>query len=182
MVTEQKKVAVLIDNLYEELEFWYPYYRMKEAGYEVYSVAAENRQYIGKNGLKVFPDKTINEVLSTNFNCLIIPGGFAPDYLRREPQIVEFVKRIYEKNNFIAAICHGPWLLSSAGLIRNKMITSFYSIKDDLVNAGAYWIDQDVVVSDRIITSRNPDDLPTFCKTIIELVEEFQPEEEEVIL
>lgn len=168
MILQGKNILVLIAEFFEEIEFWYPYYRMIEAGANVVSVGATQGIFVGKNGMKAKSDEIIDNVKPENFDAIIIPGGFAPDYLRREPKIVDFVRRMNEQGKITAAICHGPWLLASAKIIRNKTVTSFYSIKDDLVNAGAYWIDQDVVVDGGIITSRKPADLPVFCKTIIE--------------
>ncbi|HOK14449.1 MAG TPA: type 1 glutamine amidotransferase domain-containing protein [Candidatus Kapabacteria bacterium] len=170
MCLEGKNIAILLAEFYEEIEFWYPYYRMKEAGAKVLSIASTNNVFAGKNGLKAKPDEIISNIGPENFDAVIVPGGFAPDYMRRDPQIIDFVRRMNEQNKLTAAICHGPWLFASAKIIVNKTVTSFYSIKDDLVNAGAYWIDQEVVVDGKIITSRNPNDLPIFCKTIIELL------------
>ncbi|MDD2427351.1 MAG: type 1 glutamine amidotransferase, partial [Eubacteriales bacterium] len=102
-----------------------------------------------------------------DYDALVIPGGFSPDYMRRNPATVEFVRAMVAADKVVAAICHAPWMLASADAIRGKKVTSFFSIKDDLINAGADWVDQEVVVDGKIITSRNPKDLPVFLKTII---------------
>jgi protease I len=168
MLLQNKNIVILIAEFFEEIEFWYPYYRMLEAGANVVSVAATQGLFIGKNGMKAKCDEIIDNIKPEHYDAVIIPGGFAPDYMRREPKIVDFIRRMNEQGKLTAAICHGPWLLASAKIIKNRTVTSFYSIKDDLVNAGAYWIDQDVVADGKIITSRKPSDLPVFCKSIIE--------------
>lgn len=168
MVLEGKRIAIFLEKFYEETEFWYPYYRMKEAGAVVDVIAPKVDTYKGKNGLPAKADKGIAEVSPDDYDALIIPGGYSPDHMRRSPEMVEFVKEMNEQGKMIAAICHAPWMLASAGIIKGRKVTSFFSIKDDLINAGAQWVDQEVVVDNNIITSRNPDDLPVFCKTLIQ--------------
>ncbi len=174
MMLDGKKIAILIADYFEETEFWYPYYRFKEANAEVTVVGAVNGVFVGKNGMKARSDIGIDAVKAEQFDAVVVPGGFAPDYLRREPAVVDFVRRINEQGKVTAAICHGPWLFATAKIVKNRNLTSFYSIKDDLVNAGAYWIDQEVVVDGHLITSRKPADLPIFCKTIIEKIAKKQ--------
>ncbi len=168
MLMENKRIAIFIAEMYEEIEYWYPYLRMKEAMADVTTIGATVDSFAGKHGIKATADVSIDHVKPDQFDALIIPGGYAPDYMRREPAMVDFVRRIHEQGKVIAAICHGPWLLASANILKNRTVTSFYSIKDDLVNAGAYWIDQNVVIDGQLITSRNPEDLPIFCKSFIE--------------
>lgn len=168
MTLRGKNIAVFIENMYEDLEFWYPYLRMKEAEASVCIIGPKVEEYTGKNGLKVKSDQSIIGVKPQEFNALIIPGGYSPDKMRRTPEMVDFTRKMYDEGKWVAAICHGPWMLASAGILKGKKITSFFSIKDDLVNAGAEWFDQDVVKDGQLITSRNPNDLPVFCKTIIE--------------
>jgi len=163
-----RKIAVFIENLYEDLEFWYPYLRMKEEGADTVIIAPKVDTYKGKHGIPVKSDQSIIAVKPDEFNALIIPGGYSPDHMRRVPEMIEFVKDINNQNKTIAAICHAPWMLASAGILKGKKVTSFYSIKDDIVNAGAEWIDQEVICDANLITSRNPNDLPAFCKAIIE--------------
>jgi len=143
---------------------------MIEVGAKVSIIAAEKRTYKGKNGMKISSQIIIDNCKSEVFDALIIPGGFAPDYMRRKSLMIDFVKKMYEKNKLIDAICHAPWMLISAGILNKKQITSFYSIKDDLVNAGGYWIDQEVVIDGNIVTSRKPDDLPAFSKAFIDVL------------
>ncbi len=158
---------MFIEDLYEDLEFWYPYYRLKEEGAYVTVIGPEIDDYKGKHGLPAQADMTIEKARPADFEALIIPGGYSPDRMRRHPLMIEFVKEIYEADKVVAAICHGPWMLASADIVEGKRITSFFSIKDDLINAGAEWVDQDVVIDSNLITSRSPDDLPAFCKKII---------------
>jgi protease I len=170
MKLQGKKIAVFLEKMYEDLEFWYPYLRMKEEGAEVIAVAPKVDTYNGKHGLPAKADQAIIAVNEDEFHALIIPGGYSPDHMRRVPEMIEFVKKMNRSGKIIASVCHGPWLLASAGIIKGKKLTSFYSIKDDLVNAGAVWVDQEVVCDGNLITSRNPHDLPVFCKTIIKLL------------
>ncbi len=162
-----KRIAVFVANLFEDLEFWYPYIRMREEGAEVISIGPKKDTYTGKHGLTAKADKAIHEVQASDYDALIIPGGYSPDHMRRSPKMVEFVKEMDQAGKVIAAICHGGWMLASADVIRDKKVTSFFAIKDDLVNAGAHWDDKEVINDANIITSRMPDDLPVFCKTII---------------
>ncbi|MBN1290867.1 MAG: type 1 glutamine amidotransferase [Candidatus Latescibacteria bacterium] len=166
-----KKIALFVENLYDEREFWYSYYRMQEEGAEVVVIAPKAYTYKSKTGMEATADKSINDVKASQFDALIIPGGFAPDFMRRTPKMVEFVKHMHEDGKVIGAICHAGWMLASAGILKGKKVTSFFAIKDDVVNAGAEWIDREVVRDGNIITSRKQDDLPAFCKTIIEALQ-----------
>lgn len=163
-----KKVAILVEDLFEDLELWYPLLRMKEEGAEVVVVGPEKRTYKGKHGVPVEADITSAQAKADDFDAVIIPGGYSPDRMRRDPKLVEFVKEAGEKGKVVAAICHGPWMLVSANLLRGKKATAFFAIKDDVVNAGAEFVDAEVVVDENIITSRTPKDLPAFSKAIIE--------------
>jgi protease I len=163
-----KRIAIFIEKMYEDLEFWYPYLRMKEEGADVVIIGPKVDTYTGKHGVPVKSDQSIIGVNSSEFNALIIPGGYSPDHMRRVPEMVQFVKEINEQGKMIAAICHAPWMLASAGALKGKKVTSFFSIKDDLIHAGAEWIDQEVICDQNLITSRNPNDLPVFCKAIID--------------
>lgn len=170
MRLKNKRIAIFIEDYYEDTEFWYPYYRMNEEEAEVVVISPEIKSYTGKRGLTAKSEKTIYEVNADDFDALIIPGGYSPDRMRRIPEMVEFVRKMNEQNKVIASICHGPWMLASAEIIKGKKMTSFFSIKDDMVHAGANWIDEEVVKDGNIITSRKPDDLPAFCKAIINSV------------
>ncbi|HSD63060.1 MAG TPA: type 1 glutamine amidotransferase domain-containing protein [Ignavibacteriaceae bacterium] len=166
-----RKIAIFLEKMYEDLEFWYPYIRMKEEDADVCVVAPKVESYTGKYGLPAKADQSIVAVKTEEFNALIIPGGYSPDHMRRVPEMIEFVKKMNEEKKPIAAICHAPWMLASADIIKGKKVTSFFSIKDDLIHAGAEWVDQEVVKDGNIITSRSPNDLPAFCKEIIKTLE-----------
>jgi protease I len=172
MRLKDKKIAIFLADLYEDLEFWYPYIRMQEAGAEVTAIGPKAQQYAGKHGLPANAEKAIHEVKAIEYDALIIPGGYSPDHMRRSPEMVKFVQEMHKQRKPIAAICHGPWMLASADIIKGVKLTSFYSIKDDLVHAGAEWVDEKSVHDGRanIITSRDPHDLPAFCTEIIEVV------------
>jgi len=166
-----KKAIILVENLYEEMELWYPYYRLKEEGVDVKIVCPNQNKlstYKGKNGYPAAPDLSINELNLDEIDAILIPGGFAPDYLRRYDEIIELVKVAFEKNKIIAAICHGPSVLISADILKGKKATSFMAIKQDIINAGANYVDKEVVIDNNLITSRTPADLPAYCKAIID--------------
>jgi protease I len=167
MSLEGKRIALFVADIYEDLEFWYPHYRMIEEGAEVVVIGPTTDKVRGKNGLPATPDKAIHEVKADNFDALIIPGGYSPDHMRRNEKMLEFVKAMHKQDKVIAAICHAGWMLASAGIVEGKKVTSFFSIRDDMVNAGADWVDQEVVQTDKIITSRTPKDLPAYCRHII---------------
>ncbi|MBD3233603.1 MAG: DJ-1/PfpI/YhbO family deglycase/protease [candidate division Zixibacteria bacterium] len=173
MALNGRKVAILVADYYEDMEFWYPYYRLKEEGAKVTVIGAEQSTFSSKHGLPAKSDIAVKDANINDFHALIIPGGYAPDHMRRSPDLIEFVREMFVGTKVIAAICHAGWVLASAGIINGKRITSFYSIKDDLVNAGGNWVDEEVVRDGTLITSRNPNDLPAFCKTIIATINEL---------
>ena len=162
-----KKIAILVDDIYQDLEVWYPYLRLKEAGFEVYSVGCEKKTYKSKHGYEIKSDLSINEALSVDFEGVIIPGGYAPDILRRHQEVLSFVRKLNEDSKIVAAICHGLWVAASAHILKGKKCTCFYAIKDDVVNAGATYLDEEVVVDGNLISSRKPEDLPAFLRAII---------------
>jgi protease I len=164
-----KKVVLLTENLYQELELWVPYYRLKEEGAEVVVVGSgSNRTYTGKYGYPIEVNKEAKEIDVSKFDGVVIPGGYAPDVMRRYPEMVRIVREAHQKGKVIAAICHAGWMLVSAGILKGKKVTGVSAIKDDLVNAGANYLDQEVVRDGNLVTSRKPDDLPAFCREIIE--------------
>jgi protease I len=164
-----KKVVVLIENNYQDLEFWVPYYRLKEEGVEVTVVGSgSSRTYTSKYGYPVDADREAKEIDISKFDGVVIPGGYAPDLMRRYPEMVGIVREAHQKGKVIAAICHAGWMLVSAGILKGKKATGFFAIKDDLVNAGAHYVDEEVVRDGNLITSRKPDDLPAFCRETIE--------------
>ena len=162
-----KQVALFVEKFYDEREFWYPYYRMKEEGAEVTVIGPDKTEFNSKCGMPAQSDVSIGLVSADEFDALIIPGGYAPDHMRRTPAMVEFVKAMHAQGKVIATICHGGWMLASADILRGKHVTSFFAIRDDIVNAGAEWTDDEAVVDGNIITSRTPADLPVFCRAVI---------------
>jgi protease I len=168
MSSAGKRVAVLIEQQYQELEVWYPVYRLREAGCEVSLVGPEvDRTYPSKHGYPARSDAAADAVTAADFDAVVIPGGFAPDYIRRHRAMVKLVHDTWAAGKPVAAICHGPWVLCSTPALKGKKATSFHSIKDDVVNAGATFVDQEVVVDGNVITSRKPDDLPAFVKALL---------------
>jgi len=165
---ENKKIAILIVDMFNVFEFWYPYYRLKEEGAEIMVVGSGRTEvFSGKPGTECKADVSATDVNAGDFDGLVIPGGYAPDMMRRHPAMVNLVKDMYQENKLVAAICHAGWMLASADILQGRKVTSFFAIKDDLIHAGADWVDQDVVVDGNLITSRTPDDLPVFMKAII---------------
>jgi protease I len=171
-----KKAVILVENLYNDLEFWYPYYRLKEEGVEVTVVGPQaGIEYTGKSGLKARADKGMTEVTKETaaaYHALIIPGGYAPDRMRRHPTMVDLVRIFHQAGKPVAAICHAGWMLASADIVRGKRVTGFFSIRDDLIHADAAYVDEEVVEDGNLITSRKPDDLPAFMKAIIRKMKE----------
>lgn len=168
MAADGSRVALLIEDFYEDLEFWYPYYRLTEAGCEVTVVGTGKEGYSGKNGLAATEDASIDDVSPADFDAVVIPGGYAPDRMRRRPEMVDLVREMDARGAVVAAICHAGWMLASAGVVEGRTVTSFFAIEDDLVNAGAEWVDREVVRDGNLITSRTPDDLPAFLRTILD--------------
>ena len=162
-----KKVLIFAENYYEDLELWYPKIRLTEEGAKVVVAGTGEKAYKGKNGYPLDVDGNVKDYKAKDFDAVIVPGGFAPDKLRRYKEVLDFVKEIYNNGKVVAAICHGPWVLVSAGILKGKKITCVNAIKDDVINAGAQYFDKEVVVDGNIITSRKPDDLPAFCREII---------------
>ncbi len=164
-----KRIAVLAENLYQDLELWYPVLRMREAGAEVRVIGPKKGEtYKSKNGYPVTADLGSDEAKATAYDAVIIPGGYAPDLMRRDSRMVAFVHDMFQAGKVVAAICHAGWLPISAGIYHGRTVTSFPSIRDDCVNAGATWKDAEVVVDGTLITSRVPNDLPAFCRAIVD--------------
>ena len=167
------RVAILAENLYEDLELWYPLYRLREAGAEVFVVGTGTATtYASKHGYPVKVDAEADTVDASQFDLIVIPGGYAPDLMRRSSAMVALVRQANEQGKLIAAICHAGWMLCSANVIRGRVVTGFRSIKDDMVNAGGVWRDEECVRDGNLITSRTPDDLPAFLRTIVQVLRE----------
>ena len=162
-----KKVAVLVEDHYQVLEVWYPYLRLREAGIQTVLVGTGKKNYRSKEGYPAEEELSIEKAKVDDFDAVVIPGGYAPDFLRRYPKVNDFVKDMFNKGKVVASICHGGWVLVSSGILKGKQATSFSAIKDDLINAGAKFLDKEVVVDGNLITSRNPYDLPAFCREIL---------------
>lgn len=171
---QMAKVAFIMDNLFEDSEFRVPYDRVKEAGHEPVIIGLEKGKEIkGKKGKEeVVTDASIDEVSPEEFDALVIPGGYSPDLIRGNDRMVSFVRSIYEGEKPVAAICHAGWLLAEADIAKGKTLTSWPSIKTDLVNAGANWVDQEVVEDGNLITSRKPGDLEPFTKALLSQIEQ----------
>ena len=168
MKLKNKKIVLFLENQFQDAEVIYPYYRMIEEGAEVHLVAPKQSEaYQGKYGYTFKSDLGIGDIQVSDYDALIIPGGFAPDYMRRNDAMVDFVKQMNKEEKIIAAICHGGWMLASAEIIEGREVTTYSAISDDLRHAGANVVDKEVVEDGNIITSRYPADLPAFCRTII---------------
>ncbi len=166
-----KRVLIFVGDDYEDMELQVPKYRLREAGAEVVLAGQEaGVTYTGKHG---YPQKCGVEVINiepSDFDGLVIPGGWMPDKLRRDDAVKRITKAVHDAGHCIASICHGPWIDISAGIVRGKTYTSTPGIKDDLMNAGATWVDQEVVVDGLHVTSRRPSDLPAFCREMVQVI------------
>jgi protease I len=168
MKLEGKQVVILAEDNYEDLELWYPYYRMKEAGARVRVAGMPGvRSYSSKHGYPVETDTPAAEIDAGSVDALVVPGGYAPDRMRRHADMLALVREVFNRGGVVAMICHGGWVPISAGILRGRRVTSVAAIRDDLVNAGAEWVDEEVVVDGNLISSRSPADLPAFCRAII---------------
>ena len=168
------RIAFIVDELFEDSEFRVPFDQVKEAGYEPVVIGLKAGKRIeGKKGKETLvTDVSIDDVSPSEFDALVIPGGYSPDKIRTNRKMVEFTRSIFEARKPVAAICHAGWMLAEADIIRGKTVTSWPSVKTDLVNAGAEWVDQEVVEDGNLITSRKPDDLDAFTKALLVQVEQ----------
>ncbi len=173
MALQGKRVVILVENNYQEMELYYPLYRFREAGCEVWVVGPEvGKTYTSKLGYPVKSTHAAADLKPGDVDAVIIPGGYAPDLMRTRRPMVELVRGAFDQGKIVAAICHAGWMLASAGIVRGKRLTCVPNIKDDLINAGADYRDQEVVRDGNLITSRVPDDLPAFCGAILQALEE----------
>lgn len=170
MALEGKRIAILVEDEYEDPELWYPYYRLLEAGADVTLVGPKKGDYVSKHGYPAAADVAVADVSADDFDGVVIPGGYAPDRLRRYESILELVRDIDARGGLVAAICHAAWVPISAGIMSGKQATCFFAVKDDLVNAGATFVDKEVVVDGNLVTSRTPADLPAYLPAIIDFL------------
>ena len=164
-----KRVAVLAENMYQELEVWVPLMRLREAGAEVIVVGTGSAPtYTSKFGYPIQVDCAAGDVDPATLDGVVVPGGYAPDLLRRYPAVLSLVRSLFDQGKVVAAICHAGWVLASAEVLRGRRATCVAAIKDDIIHAGAIYVDAEVVRDGNLITSRMPSDLPAFCRTLVE--------------
>jgi protease I len=178
-----KKVAILVANGFEQVEYSQPREALEKAGAVVHTISLKEGKVKGWKhdhwGDEFAVDKTIGQVKAGEYDGLLLPGGqMNPDTLRNDEQAVAFVRSFFSEGKPVAAICHAPWLLVEADVVEGRSLTSYSSIKTDMINAGALWKDQEVVVDGGLVTSRNPDDLPAFCKSMVEVIAKGIPASE----
>jgi protease I len=166
-----RRILTFVDDVYEDMELWVPKYRLIEAGAQVVVAGpVAGRRYLGKNGYPCTADASLADMQADAFDGLVVPGGFMPDKLRRDPHVLDLVRRFDAQHKLVAAICHGGWIPISAGVYRGVRVTGSLGIKDDLINAGAVWEDAPVVIDRHFVSSRKPDDLPDFCRGILQVL------------
>ncbi|NEE00713.1 type 1 glutamine amidotransferase domain-containing protein [Phytoactinopolyspora halotolerans] len=162
------RVAFIVDDVFEDSEFQVPYDRVRDAGHQAVIVGASaGKEITGKNGTKLTIEKGSSEVSADDFDAVVLPGGYSPDKVRLDQDAVSMVRSFYDDGKPVAAICHAPWILAEADVLRGKTITSWPSLRTDMVNAGATWVDEELQKDGNLITSRKPDDLPAFCDAVL---------------
>ncbi|NBR85265.1 MAG: type 1 glutamine amidotransferase [Verrucomicrobia bacterium] len=166
-----KTLLTFVEDIYEDLELWYPLLRLQEAGYGMRLAAPELRTYVGKHGYPATSDLLLSEAHSEDFCGLLVPGGFMPDKLRRDPKVLSLTHEFFAQGKLVAFICHGGWIPISAKILQGRRVTGSLGIKDDLENAGAIWVDQSVVVDDNLISSRTPRDLAAFARAMVDYLQ-----------
>ncbi len=167
MSLSEKTILIFAGPLYEDLELWYPKIRLEEEGARTVVAGTGERTYQGKRGYPLTVDTSVDEISPGSFDGLVIPGGYAPDVMRRSAKLLQLTREIYQAGKPVAFICHAGWVPISAGIVRGRRGTSVGAIKDDLVNAGMIWEDSPVVVDGNLISSRTPADLPQFMRALI---------------
>lgn len=173
MSLNSKRIGILLEQDYQDQEVWYPKYRLTEEEADVVFVGPEAGKTIpSKFGYPAVVDVSVRDALGRDFDGLVIPGGWAPDFMRRDPDFAKLVRKVHDAGGMIASICHGGWMLVSADILRGRTATSFMAIRDDMAAAGCNWVDEEVVRDGNLITSRKPDDLPAFVKTFIQALQE----------
>ena len=169
---EGKRVAVLVEKLYEDLELWYPVLRLREAGAKVTIVGPKaGESYPSKHGYPAKAEASASDVKASDFDAIVIPGGYSPDHMRRHKSMTDLVTEAGRQGKILAAICHGPWMLCSAKCLSGKRVTGYHSIRDDVENAGGIWVDEACARDGNLVTSRTPDDLPAFMVGIFAALE-----------
>lgn len=166
----QKTLLSFVDDIYEDLELWYPKLRLEEAGHATRLAAPELRTFTGKHGYPAKADLLLRDAHSNDFCGLLIPGGFMPDKLRRDEKVLSLTREFFQQGKLVAFICHGGWIPISAKILRGKRATGSRGIKDDLENAGAIWVDAPVVIDGNLISSRTPLDLAPFGQAMVEFL------------
>jgi protease I len=162
------KVAFLVDQIFEDSEFQVPYDVVRDAGHEAVVVGTHaGKELTGKKGAKITTERGSDQVTADDFDAVVVPGGYSPDKVRTDERLVALTREAFEAGKPVAAICHAGWVLAEADIVRDRTVTSYHSIRTDLRNAGATWVDKDVVEDDNLITSRTPDDLPAFCDALL---------------
>lgn len=167
-----KRICLLVEDMFEDLELFYPLHRLAEEGAEVVVTGTGKERYSGKNGLGIAPDANADAVAGEEFDAVVIPGGYAPDKLRTNRYVLAIVRKANDAGKPVAAICHAAWVAISAGIVNDRHMTCFWSLKDDVINAGGLYADKPVVVDGNLITARHPPDLGVFCRTLIDMLGE----------
>lgn len=165
-----RTILMLVGPEYEDLEVWYPKLRLEEAGYTVKLAGMGDQEYRGKHGYPCPVDGRAADFPAERLAGLVAPGGWAPDKLRRDPDVLARVREVHAAGKLVATICHGPWVLISAGIVRGRRLTSTVGIRDDLVNAGAEWVDEPAVIDGNIVSARLPKDLPAFGVAMLKVL------------
>ena len=166
-----KTVLILVGPEYEDLEVWYPKLRLEEAGFAVKLAGLGEREYRGKHGYPCPVDGHVRDFPATDLAGIVAPGGWAPDKLRRDPDVLARVREVDAAGKMVATICHGPWILISAGILRGRTLTSTVGIRDDVRNAGAEWVDRPAVIDRNLVSARVPKDLPEFAKAMLQVLD-----------
>lgn len=170
MPNAQKQLLTFVDDIYEDLELWYPLLRLQEAGYTTRIAAHEIQTYSGKHGYPATSDMLLKDAQAKDFVGLLIPGGFMPDKLRRDAKVLSLTREFFDQGKLVAFICHGGWIPISAKILKGKRATGSLGIKDDLENAGAIWVNEPVVIDGNLISSRTPRDLAPFAKAMVDFL------------
>lgn len=170
-----KTILAFLDDVYEDLELWYPKLRLEEAGISTRLAAPELKTYTGKHGYPATADLRLGDARSSDFAGLLIPGGFMPDKLRRDAKVLSLTREFFEQGKLVAFICHGGWIPISGKILRGRRVTGSRGIKDDLENAGGIWVDEPVVIDGNLVSSRTPRDLAPFARAMAEFLDVSTP-------